>query len=150
MRQTQRITCKLVYSTDKLYLAIIPKVHMIRGILRIHARCDHKYQVAFSDHLDDLHSTFNASFDTETEWLQWENREAFGRPHGKCILVLIEADAGDLFLTVQLFKIWHLACNSCISFGSSSCSWTWAYLRSWLHHFFFAKCFRLRIEICDY
>ena len=70
MGQAQRIACKLVYSTDEFYLAIVPKVHVIRGVLRIHTRSYHEYQVAFSYHLDDLHSAFDASFYTETEWLQ--------------------------------------------------------------------------------
>ena len=59
------VTGELVDSSNELDLAIIPEVDVVRGILRVKSWRNNQNQVAFSDHLNDFHATFDAPLHTK-------------------------------------------------------------------------------------
>ena len=75
VRQTDWLTLKLVDPSYELHLAIVPKVHMVRRMLRIHTRSYDENEIAFVDHLHDFDATFDAALHTESIRLQRVNRE---------------------------------------------------------------------------
>ena len=102
MTKIERITAELVDTSNKLDLAVVPEVHMIWWVVRVHPWSDDEDYVAFADHLDDFDAAFKAALHAEAERLEWEDGEAPSCSDGKCILILIETNVRDLFVTVHL------------------------------------------------
>ena len=73
VRQTDWLTLKLIDSADELHLAIIPKVYMVRRMLRVHTRSYDENKIAFVYHLHDFDATFDTALHTESVGLQRVN-----------------------------------------------------------------------------
>ena len=68
--EAERVARELVNFACKLYLSIVPKMDDVRGILRIHTRCNDQDQIALAYHLYNLDATFNSPFDPEPKRLK--------------------------------------------------------------------------------
>ena len=68
--EAERVARELVNFAGKLYLSIVPKMDDVRGILRIHTRCNDQDQIALAYHLYNLDATFNPPFDPEPKRLK--------------------------------------------------------------------------------
>ena len=101
--QGKRVAWELVNPTNEFHLSIIPQVDVIWREKRVESCGNDKNKIALANHLHHADSTFDASFDSESERLQRENRKALGCSNSECILFLIKADMCDLFVSKHLF-----------------------------------------------